>query len=367
MTRWPKLVLGTLCLLMAVLSQLNESSAEITEISIGLLLCSTGDCADWGTAATHGAELARDRINQEGGVLGRKLRLIAEDTRESVSGAGAVSAYRNLKDLKKINFFIGPSWSPGALALLPVVSKDRGVIMITPSANAKKFSEAAGNLFNIRPIYDPSTRELAMLATQRGWAKVAIFGSQSEAEVLQSDIFENEFKKLGGSIAARIDSLPDQTDLRTEALRIVKSKPDAIFLMNYSQMGVAAAELRKVGYDGPMLAIAVDVHRVQAAGAALEGLIVADSPAPADWFVKSFSERFHEQPGLSAENGYDAVMAFAEAFKKSGSVEPEAVKRTLAQVDFRGASGQVKFNENRALEIVPVLKTVTNGKLIESK
>ena len=337
--------------------------AEPSDVTIGLLLCSTGDCADWGTAARRGAQLAAQRINDEGGLLGNRLTLVAEDTKEAVGGSQTISAFRNLRDIHHIKLFIGPSWSPGALALLPIVSKDHSVVLMTPSANAKSFSLGGNNLFNIRPVYDPSTRALAQLAHDRGWAKVAIFGSESEAEVAQSDIFSDTTRSLGGHIVVRVEPHPDQTDVRAEALKVIRSKPDVIFVMNYSQMPVVLSELAKLGYRGSKMAIAVDAHRIQAARGAFEGLFVADSPQPADWFKKSFIETYEELPGLSAENGYDAVLAYAEAIKLANSTEPQKVKLALQDVRISGASGNLSFNGHRAVEVLPVLYQVRDAQL----
>ena len=339
--------------------------AEAGETRIGLLLCGTGDCADWGTAASRGAELAAEKINNEGGLLGRKLVLVSEDTKEAVGGSNAVSAFRSLRNFKHIRLYIGPSWSPGALALLPIVSKDPEIVLMTPSANAKKFSEGGDNIFNIRPTYDPSTRALAELAHNRGWRRLAIFGSQSEAEVIQSNIFQEVTRSLGGEIVARLEPLPDQTDLRTEALKIVQSKPDAIFVMNYSQMPVAITELAKLQFKGAKLAIAVDDHRIKAAHGAFEGLIIADSPQPTAWFREAFTRKDGEQPGLSAENGYDAVTAFAKAICAAKTDAPASVKTALHSLDFEGASGHVHFNSNRAVEMQPVLYEVKNSTLVK--
>ncbi len=70
-----------------------------------------------------------------------------------------------------------------------------------------------------------------------------------------------------------------------------------------------------------------------------------------------------KQPGLSAENGYDAVVAFSTAIRTAKTDAPGAVKLALLQVEFAGASGHVQFNSNRAVEIQPVLYEVKNGSL----
>ena len=125
------------------------------------MLCQTGNCSDWGRSALKGARLAVENINAEGGgVLARKINLVIEDTDESISGAKAVTAFHSLRR-KNLQFIIGPSWSPGALAILPLVSKLQDTIVITPSASAKEFSRAFPFIFNMRPPEDVATKALA--------------------------------------------------------------------------------------------------------------------------------------------------------------------------------------------------------------
>src|SRR5262245_7502563 len=108
-------------------------------LKIGVMLCQTGNCADWGSAALKGAQLAREQVNAAGGVLSKQIEFIVEDSAESISGARAVTAFQSLLS-KDLHFYIAPSWSPAALAIAPIAAKRTDVIVITPSASAREFS-----------------------------------------------------------------------------------------------------------------------------------------------------------------------------------------------------------------------------------
>lgn len=251
-------------------------------LNVGTLLCLSGNCADWGSAALKGSQLAAKEINARGGILGKTLNFVVEDTRESVSGAQAVTAFHKLTADEKIHFIVGPSWSPGALAIAPLASKRRDLIMLTPSASSQDFNRAGANLFNLRPIEDQITASLARFAVHQGWRRVAVLSSSQPAEATQGRIFKDIFSQEGGTIVRYVETSPDLSDLKTEALQIVTTKPDAIFLIAYTQMVSAVKNFQTLGYKGKLLTISIDDARVVSAQGRLEGAIVAKAAAPSE-------------------------------------------------------------------------------------
>lgn len=337
--------------------------AEEQPFRIGAMLCQTGNCADWGTAALRGAILAQEEINANGGILSRRIDLIVEDTAESISGARAVSAFQSLLG-KDIQYFIGPSWAPGALAIAPVARTHPGILLITPSASAPEFSRTGPQFFNMRQPEESETRVLARYAFEHGKRKAAIFGSQQPAETAQGKIFEEEFKRLGGAVTLRLEPDPALRDLRTEALRIVASSPDVIFLMNYNQLETGAKTLAALGFSGMRMAISLDDARIASAGPVLEGLIVARAAEPSEAFRESFRARFKEPPGLSAEGGYDALKSLAQAIEEAHTFDTSVVQMKLAAGKYHGAVGEFSFNASREVAGAPVLRAAVAGRLV---
>lgn len=334
-------------------------------VEIGALLCLTGNCADWGTAALRGVQLAVHEINDQGGLLGKQVKLRTEDTRESISGAHAVAAFKKLTEIDKVHFLIGPSWSPGGLAIAPLAGRARNLILITPSVSAEEFSRSGPNLFNIRPIERNVTEALAHDLYARGNRRAAILGSSQPAESAQGGFFRDAFTRAGGTIVNHIETNPELLDVRTEITHLIASKPDVVFLIAYNQMLNAVKLLRSLNYTGTVATISIDDARVASAGGLLEELIVARALPPSEEFSTRFMAEFKEAPGLSAENGYDATKALARAISEAGSFETNEVVKKLARLRFSGAGGEIAFNENRAVRQLPGLYRVKSGKLEE--
>jgi branched-chain amino acid transport system substrate-binding protein len=339
------------------------SVGEGEPLKVGAMLCQSGACADWGGAALKGAIFASEELNKRGGVLGRPVELVVEDSQDSISGARAVSALQSLLQ-RNITFLIGPSWAPGALAVAPIVARRRDLLIITPSASAPEFSRSSAFAFNMRPAEEASTLALVRFCIESGKRKVAILSSQQAAENRHGRLFKAEFEKLGGRVPLILEPQPSASDLRTEALQIAASFPDAVFLISYNQMESAARELAALGFKGARLTVSIDDARAKAAGGALEGVIVASAGEPAPWFKRRFAARFKEEPGLSAENGYDSLMALAHAMEAAGSFSPRAVRDALAGEAFEGAIGPVRFDENRQIQKAPFIRVVKSGRLV---
>lgn len=339
--------------------------ADQKDWTIGVMVCLSGECAESGSNSMKGIELAVEEINKTGGVLGRKLVIKAEDTDEGKSsGVGAVTAFRKLIEDPEIKFIVGPSWTPGGLSVAPLAAKRPDVIVTSPSLGVADFNEAGDNIFNLWPHDRYATRFLADFAYKKGWKKVAIFSSQQPWEHLQGNTFAEEFKELGGDVAVKLDPLPTVADLRSECLRIRAAQPDAVFLSNYTQMGVAAKQLRLVGYQGPFFAILMSDSRVKIAKGALEGAVYAGYPEPASQFASSFKERFSESPGIGADTSYDTVKLYADAVKAAGSLSVDTVKAQLLKMKLEGASGTIEFDEFGGVRKDPVLYQIVGNQMI---
>lgn len=331
-----------------VLTFTNVCSAEQGDkdpVVIGVMASLSGNWSLLGDMTRKGLSLASEQINESGGLLGRKVILNFQDTDEAVSPAKVISVYQFLRS-QGVSLFIGPTGSPGGIALAPVASKD-DIVMITPSVGVSDFHMSADSLFNIQGGWELSSAKLASLAYRSGIKSIAIFSSQHPYEYRQADAFENAFRSAGGEVIIRRDPLPDLTDLRTEALKISKVKPPAIFFSNYNQMAVAAKLIRQSGFKGKKFATQMDASRLVGSEGSLDQTIFGQlTGAPKAEFVQEFEKRFGEEPGYTADFAFDALMSLSKAVTKSGSLEPSIIKRSLRSISFQGASGAIAFDKD---------------------
>jgi len=341
--------------LFALLSFALPLLAEERPIKIGVLACLSGECAEWGNNTLRGVTLATEEINTRGGVLGRQLEIVIQDTREASSGVAAVSAFRQLSSQQDISYFVGPTWTPAGLALAPIASNMKNIIVTSPSLGVADFNEHGDNLFNTWPHDENGTRALARYAFEKGWHRAAIFSSQQPWEQAQGEIFAEEMTRLGGSVVAHVEPLPDTYDLKTEALRIRRTNPDVVFFSNTNRLGVAAREIRQFGYSGPVLAALLDETRLQDGMGALNGAITARYPEASPEFQQRFQQRFGEPAGITADTAYDTVMLYAAAIEQMKTMKVAIIKDAIQRIELDGASGRISFNSRGSIQRDPSL------------
>lgn len=354
--------------LLATFSQITPEAQAENEptdspiFKVGVMLCLTGACAEPGTNALHGIELAAEELNSKGGILGRKIVLVAQDTREVDAAANSVTAYQTLALDKDIHFIIGPTWTAGALPLVPIVSKRTDLVMTSPSVGVELFNESADHLFNTWPHDRYSTEALAQYAIDQGWKRGAVLSNQGPWESVQAKVFAEAFKKLGGTVVTYEEPLVESRDLKSEALKIKGQNPDFVFMSNYTQMDIAAKELERLRYRGKKMAILMDETRIRNADGALEETIFARYPDPSSDFGKRYDERFKQGAGIASDTAYDTLGIYAKAIESAKSFDPAVVKKEILAIRYRGASGEIVFDGKGGVVKRPQFWVVKDGK-----
>lgn len=330
---------------------------------VGAILCLTTECANQGVAARRGAEFAIDDLNAKGGILGKKLKLFVQDSAEGVSGTAAVTAYRQLRTAEGVQFFIGPNWTAAGLALAPIASRED--VIVGGFLGAEEFHRTADNLFNFSGISEQFTRISARYAYESGIRRAAVFGSQQPWDFAQSEAFVDEFKKLGGEVVVREDPIPTAGDVRTEVLRVLKTKPDGVFLATMLLMGKASQSLSKLGYRGPRFASYIDDLRLKEGGKSLEGAIFFFPENAVSAYEGRYFNKYGEHTPREGASAYDAVTAFAKSVEAANSFAPKEVKQALLKIKFEGAAGPFELDKEGCIKKKAVGWRVENGKIVK--
>jgi len=251
-------------------------------------------------------------------------------------------------------FIIGPSWSMGGMPVVPIAAKDKDVLMISPSIGIREFNESGDNIFLVWPHDDVGTKALANRAYTSGKRKISVIAHISPWDLTQAKTFKEEFERLGGKVEPYIEYQTSETDIKTYALKVLKSNSDAIYLSNYIQSGIFAKELKKYSYKGKKYASYLDKIQIEQAQGALEGVEFSFQPEGSKEFTDAFYKKFNEKPNTSADTAYDAMNLIYSAIKATGSNETKEVAQYLLTVkNYKGASGEITFDAQGGITRVP--------------
>ena len=341
----------------------SAALAEGPAWKIGGLLCLTGPCAADGMAARAGMKLAVDDLNQRGGILGRRVEMVVEDTQEAISGARGVTAYRKLLTSPDIRFIVGPSWTPAGLSVAPIAAREQRVVLVSPSLGGAEFHRAGKNIFNFHGADVDGVKATAQYAFNNGFRRIAVFSSQHAWDEEQGRAFAAEFKRLGGVVPTIVEPLPDASDLRTEAMTVVRAKPDGIFFSIFAQLPIAAREIATLNFTGGKFHALLTQAVVDESKGNLEGIIFPGFRRPSDDLLKRFNS---ENPGgqdTSAAFSYDAVMYYAAAIEQNKTDSVDSVSNFLLQSKHTGASGVLEVDSEGCAHRELIQWVVKSGRI----
>lgn len=329
-----------------------KSPSQASVVKIGLMGPLTGDAAVYGVNPKKGAELAIDEINANGGVNGKKLELIAEDSK--CDPKEAVNAINKLVNVNEVKFIIGGMCSSETLAAAPIAEQNQ-VIMVSPVSTNYKVSQAGDYIFRTVPSDALQGKKAAQVAASRGFRKAAVFyvNTNDYGPGLEM-VFKEEFTELGGEVIISEGHAVGAPDFRTELAKIKSAKPDVLFLA--SQMPAISLVIRQakeLGIECPIIGTETmqDEKFVEATGNASEGILFTsfaeyDGPE-AVAFMAKYQQKYGEEKGIYSNYAYDALQALAKAMAScENPLDSVCVKAELYQSDFTGATGGVRFDAN---------------------
>lgn len=324
------------------------------EYEIGALLPLTGDAAQWGAEPQKAIQMAIDEINLAGGIKGKKLRAIFEDTQASPKLA--TSALNKLITTDKIQVVIGPISSSEMLAIAPIANSNK-VVLVSPSATNNAITNSGDYIFR---VINSDVIEGSAMATviykEFQHKKGAILATNSAGVVGIGDIFEKTFTSLGGQILIYEKADEKSVDYKSILAKIKAAKPDFVYAIAYpKETGIMIKQIREVGFTGAIFSSqpAEDPQVVDIAGNAVDGVVYSTTTltsevlgVPYEKFVEKFKEKYSKAPGSFATESYDALNIIAKVLSEVDE-NGTKIKDSLYSVKgYKGVSGEISFDQN---------------------
>lgn len=323
------------------------------DISVGVIVPLTSSIAVWGLNSQRGIELAADQINAAGGIDGRKVRLLVEDSECKPEEATAI--LRKLIS-EKVPAVLGNICSSDVLAMAPIAESSQVVLFSTGASNPA-ISQAGDFVFRNWPSDHVQAELTAERAFASGYRNMAIFFVDNAYGQGLDGEFRKHFQELGGAIALTPSESYKEgdADFGAQLERIKDSGADALYLPAYTkEYPLILAQLRELGLTIPVIASETfdDPETIKASGAAAEG-VVFPSPASFDKttpqgrdFATAFEAAYGEPPGVTADTAFDAMNIIAEALAAGAETGP-AIRDFLYQHSHHeGVAGVAEFDAN---------------------
>ncbi|MES2787500.1 MAG: ABC transporter substrate-binding protein [Pseudomonadota bacterium] len=300
-----------------------------TEITLGSIQDLSGPIAGFGKQVRLGMMLRVDEINEQGGVNGRKIKLIVEDS--AYDPKKAVLAAQKLVNQDKIFAMVGHIGTAQNMAAMPV-QFEKNVINFFPVTAAREMYEPFHRLKYsfAATYYDQMRTAVPKLAKDKGAKKVCTMYQDDEfgLEVMRGA--EAGLKAAGMELAEKTSYKRGATDFSSQIARLKASGCDMVVLGTIIRETIGAiAESKKTGYNptfiGSSAAYTDLIHKL--GGKAMDGFYAAhtaqhpyldEASQPIRFWANKYKTKFNEDPTVFSVYGYQLIDSFLAAAQKAG-------------------------------------------------
>jgi branched-chain amino acid transport system substrate-binding protein len=306
-----------------------QQGVSKTEIVVGSIQDLSGPIAGFGKQVRLGMMLRADEINEQGGINGRKIKLIVEDS--AYDPKKAVLAAQKLVNQDKIFIMVGHIGTAQNLAAMPV-QFEKNVINFFPVTAAREMYEPLHKLKYsfAATYYDQMRTVVPKLAKDKGAKKVCTMYQDDEfgLEVMRGA--EAGLKAAGMELAEKTSYKRGATDFSSQVAKMKASGCDMVVLGTIIRETIGAiGESRKTGFNpifiGSSAAYTDLIHKL--GGKAMDGLYAThtsqhpyldEASQPIRFWANKYKTKFNEDPTVFSVYGYAALDAFIAGAQKAG-------------------------------------------------
>ena len=329
------------------------AGAQGAPIKIGVPVPLSGGNAKMGNDISQAATLAVEEWNAKGGVLGRKLEIVAFD--DACDAQQSVTAAHKLVDGGVVA--VAGGYCSSAAIPASAVYHDAGVAFVADaSSNPKLTDQGFENVFRVIGRDDQQGPYAAgfMMNTLKA-KKIAIIHDNTLYAKGLADATKAALEGKPGVQVVFFDAVtPGEKDFSAVLTKVKSLSPDVTYYTGYyPEGGLIAKQFKDLGVSGKFMAGDAnnDPTFISEAGPASEGVFVTSTPLPQDQstaksFIDRYKKRWNQDPGPYSALEYDAVNVVINAIKQSGSTDRAAViKAITATKNYQGATGAINFDK----------------------
>jgi len=351
----------------AALAAIGCARQDDQVIRIGAAGPMTGDQSKMGVDLKNAVELAVTEWNEKGGVLGKKIVLLAGDDQADPKQAVSIA---NKFINQKVVALVG-HWNSSCSIPASKYYNDADVVMISP-ATTNPFLTLQGfkRVFRVCGTDDQQGWVAAQFVLKTLHPKrIAIIHDKTAYGQGLADYFR---KALGDKVQVVYYGgiIQRDPDYKAVLTTIKENKPELYFFGGiYPEAGRLVRQAKEIGLNIPMMTGdgVFDPTFIGIAGKAAEGTYVTFGREPAGLSsAKEFLEKYkarYGDPGPYSIYAYDAANIILTSIRDTGTTDGSKIAEFISRTAFHGAFGDIAFDQNGDVTKAPyVMWQVKDGK-----
>ncbi|TVR01310.1 MAG: branched-chain amino acid ABC transporter substrate-binding protein [Spirochaetaceae bacterium] len=366
-------VMSVLALMVLLTSAGQGERAATAPIRIGVAGPHSGDLATFGLPTVNASRMVADRINEAGGINGRRIELIVEDELCQPEVA-ANTAAKLIGD--GVTAIIGHICSGATFAVLETYL-DSNLVSISPSATNPALTQSGDfpNFFRTIASDDAQARlQVDFVLDTMDARRIVILHDRGDYGRGLAEFARGFVEADGRGQVVLFDGItPGAVDYSAIIARVEAARPDVVMYGGYHpEASRLIGQMRGRGMTVPFISGdgVQDDAFIQTAGAAAEGVFAtgpmdtADNPMAQD-ATSRHRERFGEDPGPFFMNGYAAAVALFAAIE-AGGTDYDGIRNALRNNTVETPLGPIRFDERGdAMGVGFAVYQVQNGRYVE--
>lgn len=343
----------------AVLFALSGAAVAADPIPIGVSIAqSPPGSVVQGTQIKDGLEIIKDRINAQGGVLGRPIKLIYEDN-QGIPEKGR-AATEKLIEKDKVVAVTGGHQSSVCLAEIEVAHRSHVPYINTNCWSDDVRKKGYPEVFNPSNYNTRVSTAMAETITAMGVKRVVAFAENTDYGIGQAKLIGELLKKMAPSVDFKYETLDRSSKDFTPAILALRANPPdmvinimlppaAYIVMNQLYEQGVAPSAKTWSYDGAGIADYPDFwQNVKDAGKYMVSFGLyhpkMDLPKLGHEVADEYKKRTKNDPNRLIFQAADSLLLIVDAIKQGKSTEPASIIKTLQNMTFSGARGTFKFS-----------------------
>ena len=316
----------------------TAQTAPAGPILVGVSGPLTGQFAQYGAQWKKGFDLALDEINAAGGIGGRRLEYVFEDSQSDPRQSIAIA--RKFVADPRVVAELGDFSSAASMAASPIYQAG-GLLQFGFTNSHPDFTKGGDFMWSNAPNQTEEIPSIADFAFKElGLKKIATLYINNDWGRTNKDLLVTAAAARDGQIVGAEGYLAEEKDFRSAIVRVRETNPDGILLISYyPDAAQIVRQIRLLGLTLPIVSQSpiYSPKFIELAGEAANGVLTNVPFFPGDprpevqRFVGAYKAKYGEEPDAYNGRAYDAVILLAAAIRKGGA-DRRAVRDNLALV-----------------------------------
>ena len=349
-------------------------------IKVAILAPLSGPVPTFGVMTRDGALLAIDEWNAKGGILGKKIQAVVEDSQ--CTPDPAVNAANKVIDQDKVHYIVGEVCSKASIPISEIANSKK-VVQISPTSTnpdvtVGKDGKVKDYIFRACFI-DPFQGTVgAKFALDNLKAKTAFIMLDQANDYVKglAEFFEKAFTAGGGKVVGKETYTSKDTDFSAILAKVAAAKPDLVYLPDYyNVVNLVTKQAKEKGIKAPFMggdgwdSSDMDLKAVDG-GFFTNHYSPQDTRPEVQGLVKAFGDKYKDDksqpkvPDALAALAYDATNLMLQGIKEAGADDTAKVKDALAKISFNAVSGKITFDANHNPVKSATILAIKDGKVV---